>query len=132
MRGVIRGDGPSGSFVYSGKTVMGRSLEDISLFSEGIKMLSKIPIDLGKIKKDALNKEILRSAIIAELDAINLYEQMAEITSNAKIRRALLDIAKEEKTHVGEFQTLLLIEDREQVHELEEGKKEVRELLARK
>jgi rubrerythrin len=132
MRGVIRGDGPSGSFVYSGKAVMGRSLEDISLFSEGIKMLSKIPIDLGKIKKDALNKEILRSAIIAELDAINLYEQMAEITSNAKIRRALLDIAKEEKTHVGEFQTLLLIEDREQVHELEEGKKEVRELLARK
>jgi rubrerythrin len=132
MRGVIRGDGPSGSFVHSGKAVMGRSLEDISLFSEGIKMLSKIPIDLGKIKKDALNKEILRSAIIAELDAINLYEQMAEITSNAKIRRALLDIAKEEKTHVGEFQTLLLIEDREQVHELEEGKKEVRELLARK
>ncbi len=95
-------------------------------------MLSKIPIDLGRIKKDALSKEILRSAIIAELDAINLYEQMAEMTSNAKIRKVLLDIAKEEKTHVGEFQTLLLIEDREQVHELEEGKKEVRELLVPK
>ncbi|HUL21695.1 MAG TPA: ferritin family protein [Thermodesulfobacteriota bacterium] len=95
-------------------------------------MLSKIPIDLGRIKKDALDKEILRSAIIAELDAINLYEQMAEMTSNAKIRSVLLDIAKEEKTHVGEFQTLLLIEDREQVRELEEGKKEVHELLTRK
>jgi len=95
-------------------------------------MLSKIPIDLGRIKKDALDKEILRSAIIAELDAINLYEQMAEMTSNAKIRSVLLDIAKEEKTHVGEFQTLLLIEDREQVRELEEGKKEVHELLTQK
>ncbi|HVP79966.1 MAG TPA: ferritin family protein [Thermodesulfobacteriota bacterium] len=95
-------------------------------------MLSKIPIDLGRIKKDALDKELLRSAIIAELDAINLYEEMAEMTSNAKIRSVLLDIAKEEKTHVGEFQTLLLIEDREQVRELEEGKKEVQELLARK
>jgi rubrerythrin len=36
-----------------------------------------------------------------------------------------LDIAKEEKTHVGEFLTLLLEEDREQQKELEQGKKEV-------
>ena len=95
-------------------------------------MLSRIPVDLGRMKKDALDKEILRSAIIAELDAINLYEQMAEMTRNGNIRKLLLDIAREEKTHVGEFQTLLLIEDKEQVRELEEGKKEIRELLARK
>ena len=95
-------------------------------------MLSKIPIDLQKIKKDALDKEILRAAIIAELDAINLYEQMADMTRNVNIKKVLLDIAREEKTHVGEFQTLLLIEDKEQVQELEEGKKEARELLIRK
>ncbi len=95
-------------------------------------MLSKIPIDLQKVKKDALDKEILRSAIIAELDAINLYEQMADVTRNANIRKVLLDIAREEKTHVGEFQTLLLIEDREQGQELEEGKKEIQELLTQK
>jgi len=95
-------------------------------------MLSKIPIDLERIKKDDLDKEILRSAIIAELDAINLYEQMADMTRSANIRKVLLDIAREEKTHVGEFQTLLLIEDREQIQELEEGEKEVRELLPRK
>jgi len=35
-------------------------------------MLSKIPIDLERIKKEDLDKEILRYAIIAELDAINL------------------------------------------------------------
>jgi rubrerythrin len=95
-------------------------------------MLSKIPIDLQKIKKADLDKELLRSAIIAELDAINLYEQMADMTRNGNIRKVLLDIAREEKTHVGEFQTLLLIEDKEQVQELEEGKKEIEELLIRK
>ena len=95
-------------------------------------MLSRIPIDLERIRKDALDKEILRSALIAELDAINLYEQMADMTRNGNIRKVLLDIAREEKTHVGEFQALLLIEDKEHVRELEEGKKEVRKLLIQK
>ncbi len=95
-------------------------------------MLSKIPIDLERIKTGGVDKEILRAAIIAELDAINLYEQMADMTRNGNIRKVLLDIAREEKTHVGEFQTLLLIEDKEQVQELEEGKKEIQELLIRK
>jgi len=94
-------------------------------------MLSKIPIDIQKIRKDALDKEILRFAVIAELDAINLYEQMADMTRNVNIKKVLLDIAREEKTHVGEFQTLLLKEDKEQVQELEEGKEEVRKLLVR-
>jgi len=91
-------------------------------------MLSKIPINLEKVGKD-LDKEILRAGIIAELDAINLYEQMAVMTKNELIKKMLLDIAKEEKTHMGEFQTLLLKEDKEQVKELEAGKKEVIELM---
>jgi rubrerythrin len=91
-------------------------------------LLSKIPINLEKVKKENLNKEILRAAVIAELDAINLYEQMAAMTENPDIKRVLLDIAKEEKTHVGEFQTLLLVNDKEQEKELKEGRKEVEEL----
>lgn len=91
-------------------------------------MLSKIPIPLERISKESLDKEILRAGIIAELDAINLYEQMAAMTENTDIKRILLDIAKEEKTHLGEFQALLLIKDKEQEKELEEGKKEVKEL----
>jgi len=92
-------------------------------------MLSKIPIDLNRIKKESLDKEILRSAMIAELDAISLYEQMADMTQNRNIRKLLLDVAKEEKTHVGEFQALLLKEDKEQEKELKEGKKEVEALM---
>ena len=91
-------------------------------------MLSKIPITLEKIAKGDLDKEILRVAIIAELDAVNLYEQMAALTENKHIKTILLDIAKEEKTHVGEFQALLLMNDKQQEKELAEGKKEVEEL----
>ena len=92
-------------------------------------MLSKIPINLEKIKPENIDKEIIRVALIAELDAINLYEEMAALAKNDGIKKVLLDVAGEEKEHVGEFQTLLLKFDKEQVHELEEGKKEVEELL---
>ena len=43
--------------------------------------------------------------------------------------KVLLDIAKEEKTHMGEFQAMLLREDEEQRQELKEGEQEVEELL---
>lgn len=91
-------------------------------------MLSQIPIDLTKAGKEDIDKEILRVGIIAELDAVNLYEQLAVKTDNEELKKILLDIAKEEKTHVGEFQALLLKIDKEQVKELEEGKKEVEEV----
>ena len=94
-------------------------------------MLSEIPKDLAKVKKEDMDREILRAGIIAELDAINLYEQMAAMTDNKDIKAILLDIAKEEKTHVGEFQALLLRADKEQVKELEAGKEEVEEELSK-
>lgn len=92
-------------------------------------MLSQLPIDLSKVKKEDLNREILRAGMIAELDAINFYEQMAALTDDEGIRKVLLDIAKEEKTHMGEFQALLLRLDEEQKEELKEGEEEVEELL---
>ncbi|MCO5382301.1 MAG: rubrerythrin [Methanosarcina barkeri] len=94
-------------------------------------MLSQIPIDLKSISAEDLDKEILRAGIIAELDAINLYEQMANLTKNPAIRAILLDIAKEEKTHIGEFQALLLMFDPQQKKELEEGAEEVEEELSK-
>jgi len=87
--------------------------------------MSKIPLNL---KGKDVDKEILRVGMIAELDAINLYKQMAAMTKNKLIKKVLLDIAREEKTHVGEFQALLLELDKEQKEELEKGKKEIKEL----
>ena len=91
-------------------------------------MLSKIPIDLEKVDKDDLDKQILRVAIIAELDAISFYEQMAHLASNKNLKKVLLEVAREEKTHVGEFQAMLLEVDKEQSKELAAGKAEVDEL----
>lgn len=90
-------------------------------------MLSQIPIDLKKVGKKDIDKEILRVGMIAELDAVSLYEQLAVMTEDKGIKEILLDIAKEEKTHVGEFQALLLKLDQEQVEELKKGKEEVEE-----
>ena len=92
------------------------------------KMLAEIPVKLENVTKKNLDREILRLAMIAELDAISLYEQLAAATDNESIKKVLFDVAKEEKTHVGEFQALLLKEDVEQVGELEKGKEEVEEI----
>jgi len=94
-------------------------------------MLSKEPINLDKVKEEDIDKEILRLGIIAELDAINLYEQLAARTKDKKIRSLFLDIAREEKTHVGEFETLLFEKDPEQITEFEKGRTEVGEKFSK-
>ena len=93
-------------------------------------LLSTVPIQLDKINQDNVDKEILRAAIIGELDAINLYEQMADLTKNINVKKLLLDIAKEEKTHVGELESLLTVIDREQKEESANGDKEVKKLFS--
>ncbi len=94
-------------------------------------MLSKIPVNIKGISEGDIDKEILRAAIIAELDAINLYEQMANLTKNSNIKVVLLDVAKEEKTHIGEFQALLLKFDSQHKQELEAGVKEAEKVLSK-
>ncbi len=91
-------------------------------------MLSKIPIVLENLTDKEKDKEILRMGMIAELDAVNLYEQLAAATNNERIKKVLLDIAREEKTHIGEFETLLHEIDEEQVEENKKAKEEIEEL----
>ncbi len=91
-------------------------------------MLSQMPVDLTKVRKELVDREILRVGMIAELDAVSLYEQLAAMTQSEDMKKVLLDIAKEEKTHMAEFETLLLKYDKEQEKENEAGKKEVKKL----
>jgi rubrerythrin len=95
------------------------------------KLLSKIPVDIKGISEGDIDKEILRAAIIAEFDAVNLYEQMTNLTKDANIKAVLRDIAKEEKTHIGKFQALLLQFDPQQKQELEAGAKEAEEVSSK-
>lgn len=91
-------------------------------------MLSQLPIDISKTNKENIDREILRAGMIAELDAVSFYEQMASMTDNENLKVVLLDIAKEEKTHIGEFEALLLKLDAEQVAENEKAEKEIAKL----
>jgi len=93
-------------------------------------MLSQLPINLSKVSPENIDRQILRVGMIAELDAVSFYEQMAAETQNPDIKKVLMDIAKEEKTHIAEFETMLLKIDEEQVKENEEGKKEIEELTS--
>ncbi|MBR9678925.1 MAG: rubrerythrin [Nanoarchaeota archaeon] len=95
-------------------------------------MLSGMPIDLKKVKPKDIDKQILRIGLIAELDAINLYEQLSAMTTDPVLKAVLAEVAEDEKEHVGAFQYLLLQRDKEQAEELEEGKEEVLEILGKK
>ncbi|HHC19012.1 MAG TPA: rubrerythrin [Euryarchaeota archaeon] len=93
-------------------------------------MLAINPILLTGDKPFSREKvaEAIRLAIIAELDAVNLYEQMARLVKDERFKKVFLDIAREEKAHVGEFLALLLELDPEQVKELKKGFEEIKEL----
>jgi len=94
-------------------------------------MLSKIPFDMDKLKelgKEQPDVELVRIGIIAELDAINLYEQLAAQAKNELVRKVFLDIAQEEKEHFGEFLELLRSLDVEIEDAMEHGAKEVQEM----
>lgn len=93
-------------------------------------MLGLNPISISRDKP--LSKEeiaqALRWATIAELDAITFYEQFATLIEDENIKKVFLDVAREEKAHVGEFMALLLNLDPEQLDELRDGFEEVEEL----
>jgi len=93
-------------------------------------MMSKNPLDVPRDRKFTADEliEALRLSIIAELDAVNMYLQFARACSDEKVKKVFEDIAREEKTHVGEFLALLKNLDAEQASQLEAGEREVEEL----
>lgn len=68
---------------------------------------------------------ILRIGMIAELDAANFYERLADLSSNKDVTKIMLDVANEEKVHAGEFETLLEEIDPDYEKMEEEGESEV-------
>jgi len=78
---------------------------------------------------DLTDEDILRVSIAAEESAINIYNRLSRATSNTKLRDVLLDVAREEKVHIGEFQALLDEVDPEEMDAQIEGYEEVEEIL---
>jgi len=88
-------------------------------------LMSKIPCKKSTITSKRKDMEILRAAIIAEYDAINLYEQMSEAATDKDIKKVLLDVANEEKVHIGEFEALLEKVDLEHEPNEDKGEEEI-------
>ena len=91
-------------------------------------MLSRNPVDVKFNRELEKEAQAVRLALIGELDAINLYVQLADSVKDERVRRVLLDIAEEEKVHVGELMELLKIIDPEQTRALEKAAEEIKEL----
>jgi len=82
-------------------------------------LLSKISIDLEGISQENMDQQILRAAIIAEYDAINLYSQFFSQTEDEEIMEVLHHVIDEEKDHIALFQNALCNLDPEQADKLD-------------
>lgn len=87
---------------------------------------------LAELQKDMSLSQAIRFAITTEYEAVNMYEQIAKMTMNDKIARLLLDVAREEKVHIGELESLLTDLDDGAEEAWEEGSNEKEEMIAEK
>ena len=90
------------------------------------------PFTAKKNDRQLTHEELVRTirfSIAAEFEAIQIYQQLAESTDDAVTKAVLIDVANEEKEHVGEFLELLhhLCPDEKKYYE--NGFKEVREII---
>lgn len=96
-------------------------------------LLNELFIQAGEIENLPKGKErdlkILRIGMIAELDAVNLYDTLAELASNSDVSKLMKDVSHEEKVHAGEFETLMERLDPKYEEAEEDGEKEVDDLL---
>jgi rubrerythrin len=92
------------------------------------------PFTVLKSDRKLTHEELVRAIrfmIAAEYEAIQLYQQTAESTDNKLAREVLIDIANEEKEHVGEFLRLLRELDPNEENFYKEGYEEVEEMMAK-
>ena len=88
----------------------------------------------GKVPERKLtNEELVRAIslnIAAEHEAIHLYMAHAGATDHPLAKEVLIDIANEERVHVGEFERLLEILTGDEDRWVAEGREEVDEMAA--
>jgi rubrerythrin len=88
----------------------------------------------GKVPDRKLtNEELIRAIrlnIAAEHEAVHLYMAHADATDHPLAREVLIDIANEERVHIGEFERLLEILTGDEDRWLAEGREEVDEMVA--
>lgn len=85
-------------------------------------------VNLGrKYSKEELIRA-LRQDLAAEEEAASVYETHAEMTDDEMAKKVLMDIANEERVHIGEFQELINMLSTDEEELLRKGEDEVEEL----
>jgi len=95
--------------------------------AEFLNPFSQMNADRTLTKQEIIR--ILRQDIATEHEAASLYEAHAEMIDDMRIKKVLLDIANEERVHVGEFQKLIKMLDDQEQGFLDDGEKEVEEIV---
>lgn len=77
----------------------------------------KRPETTNKLHNDL---EIVRTAIIAELDATSLYEAQIDNLNSEDAKKVIHHIINEEREHISELYCLLMKLDKEQMNKMSE------------
>ncbi len=114
------------------KNRLSRYLREMQEFDASMERLNELFIKAAEINSMPAGRvrdmQMLRLGIIAEFDAANLYEMMADLVSDPKLRELFLEIANEEKVHIGEFEFALEHVDPEHDRHEDKGEDEAEEL----
>jgi rubrerythrin len=96
-------------------------------------VFGKHPLDVkpAPMISDERICDALRLAIIAEVDAITFYRQMARASTDKVVAEVFKEVAEEEKEHLGEFMYLLRRCDGSLDEMMKHGEEEVKELINR-
>ena len=92
------------------------------------KSISELFVELKDVKDmppEIRDKQIAKLGMVAELDAANFYEALSSLANDSRLKAMLLDVAREEKVHFGEFEGMIEMLDKEFEQAEEEGEKEV-------
>jgi len=91
-------------------------------------VFARNPVEEKVLESESL-KDAVRLAMIAELDAISFYLQIARKAKDERVRKVFEDVAREEAEHFGEFVRLLKELDPSFEELVNRGMREVEELL---
>ena len=111
---------------------LSRYLSEVQEFDASVKRLNELFIKASEINSMPQGRvrdmQMVRLAIIAEFDAANLYEMMADLSSAPQLKKLFMEISNEEKVHIGELEFALEKVDPEHDHFEDKGEDEAEEL----
>jgi len=88
---------------------------------------------IGVVPRKMTKEELIRAIrlnISAEHEAVHIYMAHADATDDPLAKKVLIDVANEEREHIGEFQQLLRILAPDEDVYVEDGVREVEEMQA--